>query len=383
MLSLYAIVALGFFIYSFSLVDLNLTLTSNPTGLKIISSLQQIAYFNRPLSAKIYAFLSGIAFLLFLYIVLIKSKKLKKFPWKPIIIISSLFAFAYPFLSHDIFNYLFYARTIVKYHMSPYVAAPNWFPDDEWLRFMRWVHVPTPYGPFHAFIVLPSYILGLGKLTLSLFFIKAINYFFFIVSIKEIGKIGKLLKRTKSEIIGSQLMLSLNPLILIESLANGHNDAVMMAIYLVSLRYLLSSEKVKSIIYLAISAGVKYITAVLAPFYLLTGKLSKEQIVNFQVVILSLLVVGFYLFYGFQVWYATWALYVVPLTRSKPLKGAVTLFTIGGLAYYVPYIFTGLWNQEPVFTKTIMFGVPISFAILSYSYLILKPKLSASSDIIK
>lgn len=369
MLSLYLFLAtsIGFFIYSFTHVDLNLTLSSHPLVLKIISSLQQIAYYDRPLSTNIYLALSIFAIILYLYIVFKLSQKLKKFPWKVVGAIGLIFALAYPFLSHDMFNYVFYARTIIKYKQNPYIAAPNWFLGDEWLRFMHWTHKPSPYGPFHAFIVLPSYILGLGKLTLSLFWIKIINFSFYIVSIRTIGTITKILKRSKREIIQAQLLLALNPLILVDSLANGHNDAVMMAIYLLSLMFLLQRKFLKSAVALLLSVGVKYITIVLVPVYFLFNKLSKEKLINIQVIAFTILVPLFYTYYGFQVWYATWALYTMPLSKSTSLKGAVLLFTIGGLLYYSSYIFTGLWNQEPAFTKTIMFAIPFAFAVLHSS----------------
>lgn len=364
MFELYLLLSVGFFFYSYTHVDLNLTLTTFKPVNQFINKLQRLAYFHRPLSTKIYLAFSFLFLAIFLYITLKKANKLKKFPWKWVIAITGIFAFAYPFLSHDIFNYVFYAKTIIKYGKSPYVAAPNWFPQDPWLRFMRWTHVPSPYGPFHALIVLPSYILGLGKLTLSLFWIKVINFSFFLLSIKYIGKIARLLKRSRTQVIKAQLLLALNPLILFESLANGHNDAVMMAIYLFALYFLLKSQKVKSFLILLVSIGVKYITALLTPMYFLTKKLSKETLVNLQIALFAISVIFFYVYYGFQVWYSTWALYVAPLSKSKALRNAVLLFSLGGILYYVPYIRTGLWEQQPIYTKTIMFAIPLAYFLL-------------------
>jgi len=62
--------------------------------------------------------------------------------------------FSYPFLSHDLFNYLFDAKIVTFYHQNPYILKALDFPSDPWLRFMHWTHRTYPYGPSFLFLTL-------------------------------------------------------------------------------------------------------------------------------------------------------------------------------------------------------------------------------------
>lgn len=52
-------------------------------------------------------------------------------------------------------------------------------------------------------------------------------------------------------------------------IVNGHNDAVMMALFLLSLLYSLESQLAPSLASLLLSIGTKYMTALTLPIYLI------------------------------------------------------------------------------------------------------------------
>src|SRR3989304_2036465 len=90
------IILYGFLaIFSYAYVDLNLTLSQNPQFLLFVRLMQQLGYYHRPQATLKYLKISTITNTLLLIL-------------------------AYPFLSSDLFNYLFDARIILNYHSNPY-----------------------------------------------------------------------------------------------------------------------------------------------------------------------------------------------------------------------------------------------------------------------
>ncbi|MBI4037465.1 hypothetical protein HY382_00265, partial [Candidatus Curtissbacteria bacterium] len=158
-------------VFSYSYVDLNLTLINNPAVLKLINFLQAIAYFNRPLATFIYLFSVFTLFSAFGYLLYQTFKRNLELGTirKMVIVATLIMVFAYPFLSADLFNYLFDAKIVWLYHQSPYSHKPLDFPQDDWLRFMRWVHRYSPYGPVWIGMSLLPSIFGFGKFILNFF----------------------------------------------------------------------------------------------------------------------------------------------------------------------------------------------------------------------
>lgn len=174
----WTILSLAIWVYSYGFVDLNLTLSSNPIIFNFVTWSQHLVYFDRTLSLKVFILLVCLMFVSYLY-----TLKLTKLPWKLVLVIGLIFSLAYPMLSSDVFKYLFGAREILVYHANPYLLTPNTFPDDTWIRFMRWVHTTTPYGPIFTLYTIPFYILGLGKFVPTLYLYKLANLAWYLLSI--------------------------------------------------------------------------------------------------------------------------------------------------------------------------------------------------------
>lgn len=216
----YFLFSISLSIYSFTQVDLNLTLSSNPVYQTIQHQLTQIGYFNRPLSTTIFfSILALFSIFYFLFSTFSQKWNLTQKQLRTLIIGSSLIlTLSYPAFAHDIFNYMFDARTIVKYGQNPYFTTPLDFPQDEWTRFMRWTHVGSVYPPGWVITTIPFYILGLGKFTLTLLSFKILGIISFLASSWLMLKIAGR---------KSWILWSFNPMVLIESLSSVHNDAVM------------------------------------------------------------------------------------------------------------------------------------------------------------
>ena len=181
----------------------------------------------------------------------------------------SLLFVSYPAFAHDIFNYMFDARTIVKYGQNPYFTTPLDFPQDEWTRFMRWTHVGTAYPPGWLITTIPFYLLGLGKFTLTLLSFKLLGLISFLASSWLMLKIAGR---------KAWILWSFNPMILIESLSSVHNEITMVAFALLGFWLIKRSDLQRSdlkkllvrkstpYISLIFAGLIKYTSFLLIPF---------------------------------------------------------------------------------------------------------------------
>jgi hypothetical protein len=256
--TVYCLLFTVFTIYSYTQVDLNLTLSSNQTYQIIQRQLTNIGYFNRPLSTII--FFTILALLTTNYGLLITRYKQWQLSIKQIWYLLFAFCFllfaSYPAFAHDIFNYMFDARTVVKYGQNPYFTTPLNFPNDDWIRFMRWTHVGSVYPPGWLITTIPFYILGFGKFTLTLLSFKFLGLISFLASSWLMLKIAG--RR-------AWILWSFNPMVLIESLSSVHNEITMVAFTLLAF-YIFGTKKIPAYLSLIFAGLIKYTSFLLLPF---------------------------------------------------------------------------------------------------------------------
>ncbi|MEK7097124.1 MAG: hypothetical protein AAB705_00805 [Patescibacteria group bacterium] len=320
---LYFIVILLFSIYSYSLVDLNLTLFNHKLWDNFRSFIIQIGYFNRGLSTTI--FFSGIAIFYLLYFL---SKKLKPNPIKLAIVIGLVSLIAYPFLSHDFFNYMFDAKILTFYGKNPYLFKALDFPADHWTRFMHWTHRVYPYGPtFLPITLIPSFLSG-GKFILSLFFFKLTFVSFYLGAVWAVSKIDK----------NKALIIATHPLIIIEGLVTPHNDLISMSLGLIGI-YLLFNKNFWSRVLFIVSGLIKYSTL---PILLISKKNKWLNILAFIGTLVPLFYLSF--FSEIQPWYFLILFIFLPIFPN--LINKIEFFLIGLICSYYPYIMLGGWDTK-------------------------------------
>jgi hypothetical protein len=320
---LYFVAILLFSIYSYSLVDLNLTLFNHKLWDTFRSFIIQIGYFNRGLSTTI--FFSGILIFYLLYFV---AKKVKPNPIKLALIIGLVSLIAYPFLSHDFFNYMFDAKILTFYGKNPYFFKALDFPADHWTRFMHWTHRVYPYGPtFLPITLIPSLLSG-GKFIFSLFFFKLTFTFFYLVAVWAVNKIDK----------NKALIIATHPLIIIEGLITPHNDLIAMSLGLIGI-YLLFNKSVWSRVLFIISGLIKYSTL---PILLIS---KKNKWLNILAFIGMLVPLGYLSFFSeIQPWYFLTLFIFLPIFPN--LIKNTEFFLMGLICSYYPYIMMGGWNSK-------------------------------------
>ncbi|MEK9147278.1 MAG: hypothetical protein AAB639_03710 [Patescibacteria group bacterium] len=386
-LAIYGLLA----IFSYAYVDLNLTISQNPTALKFVQTMQQLGYFNRPSATWIYLGLIIFTFSFFIFNLWLfyKSKVGQKYLTISTVTNTAILIFAYPFLSSDLFNYLFDAKIILNYHASPYTHRPLDFPNDEWLRFMRWIHRYSPYGPLWLGSSLIPAALGFGKFIANFLTFKLFIAAFHLINSYLIFKILSKIN-TKAVLIGTAFY-ALNPLFLIEGVANAHNDSIVATTMLASIYFLVQDKKVLSYLLLSAGAGIKYIPILNLPWLVL----ATQKFLGYDRLILANLItmaIFTYLYSSFRItvpfvssgatqvqfqpWYLFWTLPFVATVPRVPLLILAIAVCIGASARYLPYLYYGDWSQPG--TITFMQLVTIAPPILALAVLLAKNLIAKS-----
>ncbi|MFH0864197.1 MAG: hypothetical protein V1858_03860 [Candidatus Gottesmanbacteria bacterium] len=341
----YIFTIISLFFYSFTQVDLNLTLSKSSKIQELEKAFIQIGYFNRPLSTTIFIILIILLFMAYFIILSLVYKKIipRRHIWILIIVTTILLLFSYPAFSHDIFNYMFWARIFTHYGLSPYQFRALDFPADTWTRFMHWTHTTYNHGPLYLIIsFIPSF-LGLNKFVLTLMNFKLLNIGAYLGSIFFINKITKKIDNQHNLLAVS--FFAFNPVVIIESLVSAHNDILMLFLALISIYFLISKKYIASFVFLILSAGIKFVTIIFVPLYIYF-LLKKKEDFN----MLLKLTIVFYLIGLIPLIYQRepYPWYFIPLIGFASLSFKdyfIRLIFIGlscGLLLrYAPYLFFG------------------------------------------
>ena len=153
----YLLITAALFIYSFTQVDLSLTLSKASVYQAIEKQLQYVGFFQRPVSAAIFSIIFILLFAF--YFIFLRLAKNNKLTFKNVVILVAIvffgLVFAYNAFSYDLFNYIFDVKILTFYHLNPYFFKPMDFANDPMLSFMRWTHRTYPYGPSWLVLTVP------------------------------------------------------------------------------------------------------------------------------------------------------------------------------------------------------------------------------------
>jgi hypothetical protein len=349
--------------------------------------MQQLGYYHRPEATLIFILIILFAYLFFgINLLLLQKKKVgKKFVLTSTVLNTLVLVFAYPFLSYDIFNYIFDAKIIFHYHLSPYTHSALNFPSDTWIRFMRWTHRYSPYGPLWLTLSLVPFALGLGKFISTLFTFKIFIGAFHLLNTYLIYKI---LQKTRPDmaLVGTATY-SLNPLFLVEGIANAHNDVVLTAFLLVSVFLSVHQKKLHSFGTLVLGILIKYIPLLVLPWHVLYFYKPKAFSIS-RVIALNLLTMAIftYLFSSFKIsvpfvsasatqvqfqpWYLFWTIPFVALIPGFWLILTSIALSIGATLRYLPYLYYGDWNHQGVISfMTLVTIIPPALVVITAAFL--------------
>ena len=178
-------------------------------------------------------------------------------------VISALFNILTNPLGADVFNYIISCKLAYFYHLNPYLHTFSSFTTDPLRNYSNTVNMTLGYGPaWLLFSYIPFIFSGFNSILFMLLWYKIFNALFLIgISIL----IYHYEEKDKRWI--TLYLFLFNPLILFESVANGHND-LMMAFFLIFSVFKLRKNSVYSLPLLTISGLVKFFTLPLIPLYI-------------------------------------------------------------------------------------------------------------------
>ena len=341
-------------VYSFTRQDLNLTWYNQLTV-----PLQTLGWHQRPLATAIFIVLS----LLFIAGYIYCLRKHSTPGWNVLFLIAFMGIFAYPMFSYDLFNNIFNAKMILIYHANPYLQTAIEFSQDPMLRFMQNVHMPAPYAyGWTIASLLPGLVWFTGKFTLTFW---AMKTFIAVFWLGQLWILKKLVTRLFPQEPWRFWLFALNPLVLVETLINGHNDVMMMFLALLAYWFSLHYAKFKAFIFLLLSISIKYVTVVLLPIFYLQGpSLQGKRTDISSLGSLALLAVMFTRPDQLHSWYLIWAFSFAILAKPKWLVSLFTALTFGALLRYAPYIYFGHWDPPVYFLRNLIWVGSLAFTPL-------------------
>jgi len=344
---LYPLTVIALFIYSFTQVDLSLTLSQVSVYQFVEKYLQQIGFFQRPLSTVIYIVI--LVFLLIFYFLFLQKTLTKKINpksvWKIIIFTTVVLVFSYNAFSYDLFNYIFDAKIVTHYHLVPYFYSALNFPKDPMLSFMRWTHRTFPYGPSWLVLTVPLSFVGMNYFLPTFFLFKLLMGLSFLGSCYLIYKISERIFPENKLL--NLAFFALNPLVLIECLVSSHNDIPMIFFFLLSIYLFLQKKKILSFLSNIFSIGIKFSTGVIFPLFIVLEFFErKKRKINWELffVLSFLLSLSTIILATFRTTFQPWYL-IFPLSIAAFVSRKFYIFipsvvaTIFGLLIYVPYVY--------------------------------------------
>lgn len=359
----YFFATLLLFLYSFTQIDLNMTLSRVGVLQNVQKIFQNVGYYQRPVSMWLYLALLVILFVLYEKVLSrIREGKLNESQfWQIIGVTSVILLFSYPAFSYDMFNYMFTAKTVAVYHKNPYEVIPLQFADiDVWTNFMRWTHLPSAYTPLWIASTVPAYLLGFGFLLTTMWSIKFLVLIFHLATIIGIGKILEKVE-PKLKVLGMAIF-ALNPLIIIEDLVSSHNDVVMMAFAVWAIVFFLEKKKITSWFSLSLSVAAKLMTAALIPVWFF---IHKKEFRTWMLIFMVGALLAVVATREVLPWYWVWIVPFIALIPSNTtLTSLSTAVSLGLLLRYAPYLYYGSWDYPALILKNIGTLLPIIIASL-------------------
>lgn len=325
---LYALVLAFLSVYSFVLVDPNITFLSTDLWTQFRELAVQIGYYQRELSWTIFLILTMILFGFHWYITFKAPKKFN--PVYLAIMIGSILVFSYPLISHDLFNYMFDAKILTEYGQNPYLHRALDYPNDTWLRFMHWTHRTYPYGPVFLMLTLVPAFLSFGIFLLHYLLIKATIAVCYVMGVYFLSRIKK----------EYGLFFATQPLVIWEGLVAGHNDLIAVSLTIAGIYFIMQKrEQILGRILLVASAGIKYMTL---PFIILSRNNKWQQ--QYLALAGILAILGYLTFFQeIQPWYF---LNLLPLlVYFRTVIERLQIFFLGLILSNYPFIRLGGWGE--------------------------------------
>jgi hypothetical protein len=194
--------------------------------------------------------------------------------------LATISIFSYPLTAIDLFIYAIRTRGWGLYNLQPLSTPPEALPtSDPWLGLAgEWIDAASPYGPLWEGLSLGAFFLSNGDFLAHLFALKVIGLLAYLGCTWLVFIILSQL-RPRWAVAGT-IAFAWSPLVLFEAVQNAHNDIVMAVFLLAAIWVFVQADKrgdgllasllaLLFCLLLALSILVKFVTIIVAPFFLL------------------------------------------------------------------------------------------------------------------
>ncbi len=366
LIPVYILTIVALFLYSYTQVDLSLTLSRVSLWQTVEKWFQYIGYFNRPLSTAL--FLGILTLLGFCYWGFAVGKMKRKTLWILIFFTAVVLVFSYNAFSYDLFNYIFDAKIVTHYMQNPYTHRALDFSGDPMLSFMHWVERTYPYGPVWLFVTVPVSFIGLQIFLPTFFLFKGIAALSYVGICWSVEKI--LQKTDKDNALLGLSLFAFSPLVIIEGLVSAHNDMLMIVFASFALLTFVSRKSVWSFLLLFLSIGVKFATAVLLPLWIIgfffkkKGSVHQLSVISF--IFLAVAAIAASLRTNFQPWYLLFLFpFAALIYKQKGILVGFSIFSTLSLLQYVPFLYTGNWDKPIPSILSVMLWSSLGLSIIA------------------
>lgn len=169
----------------------------------------------------------------------------------------------YPATSADIFHYIMDARIRWLYGENPLTTPPSAYPDDPFAAYASWPDTPAPYGPIWLLLSWLPHTAGGGRLIPTLIAFKVLVSLFSLATAILVFLTARQVWPRSA--LPATLLYAWSPLVLFNTSGDGHNDAVMLALVLLGLYFLVRDSPVLSLVFLMGAIAVKAVALLLLP----------------------------------------------------------------------------------------------------------------------
>ncbi|MGZ8637412.1 MAG: hypothetical protein ACXWX2_10640, partial [Actinomycetota bacterium] len=163
--------------------------------------------------------------------------------------------------SRDVYSYSYYGKIAATYHANPYVATPADFPGDVLAAYVgpKWADTPAVYGPLWTQAsALVVRVVESVSAQIAVFRMLAVG-----ASLATLATIGGLARRSwPGRETFALAAFGLNPVVLFQSAASGHNDLLVALCVVGALALLASRRSLLATAVLALGTLVKATAAV-------------------------------------------------------------------------------------------------------------------------
>jgi hypothetical protein len=205
--------------------------------------------------------------------------------WSTVAFIVALL-FVYPLGSTDIFDYILHGRIVGLYHANPFVQVGYDYPKDPVFPYMGWPGATSAYGPLWELLagLVARVAAGLSAgntvvgnvIVANVIAFKLLSGIFLggcaalVAAILRFaparqGPAGSQRLPSGNRALAGFVLIAWNPLILYETLVNGHNDVVMVFCILLAAWALLKQHFTLAILALVAGTLLKFIPVLLLP----------------------------------------------------------------------------------------------------------------------